>query len=112
MICYKLINYFHRVILLPQIDFNDKSVDGVLGMHRIVGADKSTELWWHPKECFQGQERDSNPQPKDSVKLDWPLNTKVQPLFIGDTYLGLPKWASTALTTDQQRLVLRFEVEK
>ena len=32
---------------------HDKSIDGVLGTRsrggRMVGADKSTELWWHPK---------------------------------------------------------------
>ena len=31
---------------------NDKSIDGVLGTQtgssRMVGADESTELWWHP----------------------------------------------------------------
>ena len=33
-------------------NINEKSVDGVLGTRtrgsRMVGADESTELWWHP----------------------------------------------------------------
>ena len=36
------------------LTINDKSIDGVLGTKtrgsRIKGADKSTELWQHPKE--------------------------------------------------------------
>ena len=38
---------------IAQIDYNDKSVDGVLGTQtgggRMVGADESTELWRHPQ---------------------------------------------------------------
>ena len=37
---------------IAQIDYNDKSVDGVIGTQTqggtMVGADKSTELWRHP----------------------------------------------------------------
>ena len=38
---------------IAQIDYNDKSVDGVLGTQtgggRMVGTDESTELWRHPQ---------------------------------------------------------------
>ena len=38
------------------ITVNDKSIDGVLGTQtwgsRMVGADKSTELWRHPQNGF------------------------------------------------------------
>ena len=39
---------------IAQIDLNDKSIDGVLGIRtrgsRIIGADESAELWRHPRE--------------------------------------------------------------
>ena len=39
---------------IAQIDLNDKSIDGVLGIRTrgstIIGADESTELWRHPRE--------------------------------------------------------------
>ena len=44
---------------IAETDYNDKGVDGVLGTQthggRMVGADKSTELWRHttlPTICF------------------------------------------------------------
>ena len=43
--------FFHRTNI-AQIDYNDKSVDGVLGTRtrdgRMVGADESSELWRYP----------------------------------------------------------------
>ena len=50
-----LFNSFH-MINMAQIDYNDKSVDGVLETRtwhsRMVGAGKSTELWRHPSSNF------------------------------------------------------------
>ena len=41
-----------RMRNIAQIDYYDKSVDGVLGTQtrrgRMVGKDESTELWRHP----------------------------------------------------------------
>ena len=46
---FLFISSFQHVTIQIQID---KSVDGVLGIQtwggRMEGADKSTELWWHP----------------------------------------------------------------
>ena len=46
--------YFHsfRMTNIAQIDYNDKSVDGVLGTRTrgsgMIGPDKPTELWRPP----------------------------------------------------------------
>ena len=42
---------------------NDQSVDGVLWSRtkggRMVGADDSTELWWHPKDVYLANGHDT-----------------------------------------------------
>ena len=42
---------YFRSFLISIIQI-EKSIDGVLGIrtwgHRMVGEDKTTELWWHP----------------------------------------------------------------
>ena len=47
--------FFSQDKYSTNLTINDESGDGVLGAQtwggRMVGADKSTELWWHPI-CF------------------------------------------------------------
>ena len=49
---FGLFSFFSQDKCSTNFTNNDKSVDGLLGTWtqggRIVGADKSTELWWHP----------------------------------------------------------------
>ena len=47
-----LFSFFSHDKYSTNLTINDKSVDGMLGSWtwggRMEGADKSTELWWHP----------------------------------------------------------------
>ena len=52
LFCLFFILVFSHEKCSTNLTINDKSMDGVLGSRtrggRIVGADKSTELSWHP----------------------------------------------------------------
>ena len=53
-----LFSFFSHDKYSTTLTIDNKSIDGVLGTRtwgsRMIGTDKSTELWWHPKEhdCF------------------------------------------------------------
>ena len=49
-----LFSFFSYDKYSTNLTINDKNIYGVLGTRtqggRMVGADESTELWWHPSE--------------------------------------------------------------
>ena len=51
-----LLVYFHYFLTTISLIQIEKSIDGVLGIQtrgcRLVGADKTTELWWPPWQKF------------------------------------------------------------